>query len=291
MAGIARISRTELVQRRKRLRQQRRFQQLRSLWRFMLVAALTLVVVWVVQQPIWVIRSAEQVQVSGNQLLTVQTVRQLAALNYPQSIFRIQPQQIIQALQEKTLIAHASVERHLFPPGITIHVQERLPVAVMVSAPVIPSATDAQPTPGSATPNPLSPLGLLDEFGDVIAIDAYQGLNQALQLPALKVIGNPDQYRPDWPAVYQAQRRSPVAIQQIDWRDPNNLVMETELGIVHFGPLSGHLPEQLRALDRLRQLPQKIPRQQIAYIDLRNPQAPVVQQTPASQSSVKSGTP
>jgi cell division protein FtsQ len=251
---------------------------------------LTLVTVWVVQQPVWVIRSAEQVQVSGNQLLTVQTVRQLAALNYPQSIFRIQPQKIIQALQQQALISHASVERHLFPPGISIHVQERLPVAVMFAAPVTPPATAHPPTTGNP-PNPPTPLGLLDEVGQVIAIDAYKSLNQTLQLPTLKVIGNPEQYRQYWSAVYQAQRLSPVAIQQIDWRDPNNLVMTTELGVVHFGPVSHHLPEQLRALDRLRQLPQKIPRQQIAYIDLRNPQAPVVQQTPPSQSSVKSGTP
>ena len=53
--------------------------------------------------------------------------------------------------------------------------------------------------------------------------------------------------------------------------------MTTELGIVHLGPYSSRFSEQLNVLDRMRELPNKIDVRQMAYINLKNPDSPLIQ--------------
>jgi cell division protein FtsQ len=85
------------------------------------------------------------------------------------------------------------------------------------------------------------------------------------------------QHQADWPTLYQAVQDSPVRVTEIDWRQPSNLILQTELGSVHLGPFSGKFSAQLAALDQMRQLPDQLNGQQFAYIDLRNPKAPTLQ--------------
>jgi cell division protein FtsQ len=91
------------------------------------------------------------------------------------------------------------------------------------------------------------------------------------------VIGSRDQYRPYWSEVYQAVSHSPVKVFEIDWQNPANLILKTELGNVHFGPYSSRFTEQLGVLDRMRELPTHISPSKIAYIDLKNPDFPAIQ--------------
>lgn len=93
----------------------------------------------------------------------------------------------------------------------------------------------------------------------------------------LKVIGSPEQYRSYWTQLYQAISRSPVKVTEIDCQDSANLILKTELGIVHLGPYTPQLNEKLKVLDQMRQLSTKMKSSQIAYIDLKNPQIPLVQ--------------
>ncbi|MEQ8957911.1 MAG: cell division protein FtsQ/DivIB, partial [Coleofasciculus sp. C2-GNP5-27] len=53
---------------------------------------------------------------------------------------------------------------------------------------------------------------------------------------------------------------------------------------VHLGPDSSQLAEQLAVLDRMRQLPTQLQPSQIAYIDLKNPDRPVIQMKMASET-------
>ncbi|PSN11485.1 cell division protein FtsQ, partial [filamentous cyanobacterium CCP5] len=69
---------------------------------------------------------------------------------------------------------------------------------------------------------------------------------------------------------------SPVAITEIDWHDPNNLVLETALGTVYLGPYSPELEQQLATLDRMRNLPNQLTETEVARIDLSNPDAPSI---------------
>ena len=108
-------------------------------------------------------------------------------------------------------------------------------------------------------------------------------------MPSLKIVGYQEQKRSQWAELYQAVSQSPVKVTEIDWRDPSNLILKTELGIFHFGSYSSRFAEQIQAMDQLRKLPEKLNPKQVAFIDLQNPDAPSIQMHKAN-NSVKSNT-
>jgi cell division protein FtsQ len=121
----------------------------------------------------------------------------------------------------------------------------------------------------------------------VIPIESLNALNQTLKLPGLKILGRIETIRPQWVGCYQSLRSSPVRIQQIDWRNPTNLVVTGETGTVHLGAYNpAEFPRQLRAMDGMRRLGEKIPKEQIDYIDLKNPDKPAIHRV-ANRSAEK----
>jgi cell division protein FtsQ len=140
-------------------------------------------------------------------------------------------------------------------------------------------------TPKNAKSSHLNqPAGLLDEEGVLMPESSYQSNSANIELPTLKVIGSSDQYRPYWSEVYQAVSHSPIKVFEIDWQDPANLILKTELGNVHFGPYSSRFSEQLGILDRMRELPTRVSPSKIAYINLKNPDFPAIQMTKENSS-------
>jgi cell division protein FtsQ len=308
MSGIAPVSRTELAQRRKQLRHERRTRLLTNSWRSIVVLGLAAGTIWVIGQPNWVIHKAEQVKIEGNRFLATQTIRSLLPIQYPQSLMKIQASEISQALTTKAPIAETTVERHLFPPALIIKVREREPVAqvfLAANAP-IPKAERAstgdksdktaetlaekpqeksqeksqekpQEKSQEKSGTSLRPYGFLDENGMLLPLESYRNLTQDMKLPDLKLIGDPEMFRNQWSALYPIVRRSPVKIETIDWQTPSNLKLKTELGMVHVGALGRLFPSQVRALDRMRQLPNRLPPAEIEFIDLRNPGKPLIQ--------------
>lgn len=265
------VSPAELIQRRHQLRRQRRIKSFRAIWRSLVVCSLTGGLVWVTTLPDWVIRKPEQIDIEGNRLLSAPTIRSLLAMPYPQSLLRLQPQVLAEKLESQASIAQATVTRQLLPPALTIQVKERQPVAMALR------------TSATISPPPLSPhlktsqVGLLDAQGVWMPIANYADSPRSIQLPTLKVIGESSQYRAYWPQIYQAVSRSPVKVLEIDCQDPTNLIIKTELGIVHFGSYSSRFAYQLSVLDRLRELPDHLNPSDIAYIDLENPDNPSIQ--------------
>jgi cell division protein FtsQ len=219
------------------------------------------------------------VRIEGNHFIPVRTLRSLLPIPYPQSLFRVEPQVIARELQAKAPIAEVIVSRQLFPPGLIVQVKERLPVAIAV-------ASEVTPTAGAAPPS-----GLLDENGMIIPLERYTSLDQSLKLPSLKVMGNPESYRPSWSTLYRELTQGPpVHVSEVDWRNPANVILKTDLGMVHIGSYSAQFSAQLRTLDRMRKLSAHSIFSRITYIDLRNPDAPTVQMT-KPKDLVKSGTP
>lgn len=270
MTSIVPVSHTELSQRRKTLRRQRRTRFFQTSWRNAAIASLAVGAVWVATLPAWVIRQPEQVKIRGNKFISEQTIRGLLPIAYPQSLLRVQPQSISDALKEKAPIAEATVDRQLFPPSLTVRIQERVPIA--------------QTTAQASQP------GLLDEAGGWISQESYRSLNPNFQLPTFKIVGSPEQYRADWPAFYRTVRQSPVKILEANWEDPANLILKTELGAVQFGVYGSNFPTQLRVLDQMRRLPNRVNLGQVLSIDLRDPNSPTVQMN-ATKTPVKLGTP
>jgi cell division protein FtsQ len=267
MANIASVSQNELTSRRKKLRRARRIKSFQSVWRTLFVGGMATGLVWAITLPDWVIRSPEQIVIEGNHFLSAKAIRSLLPLSYPQSILQVQPQVIAKSLEAQGPIAKATVSRQLLPPGLTIQVKERKPVAI------------AKPptNPNSKTPNSNATAGLVDEQGVWMPSSSYGELEQNLELPTLKVIGQNEQYRPYWSEVYQALSRSAVQVFEIDWQNPSNLILKTEMGNVHLGPYSSRFAEQLGILDRMRELPTHVSPSKISYIDLKNPDFPAIQ--------------
>lgn len=272
MSNLTTLSRAELAERRRQLRWKRRLRALQAFWRLMLAIALTGGAIWLVTLPGWVIRQSSQVNIVGNELLSVEAVRALLPLEYPQSLWEIEPDAVARSLQAGGPIAQATVKRQLFPPSLTIEIRERRPVAIAY-APV----SSLQAPSGQPSQTTTAAIGLLDTTGAIIPIDNYTKLTPSVELPKLKVIGDRNQYRSRWPQLYQAILQSPVTITEIDWRDPGNLILLTELGVVHIGPFDDRFPKQMVALNQLRKLPDNIDRNAIAYINLKDPASPLIQ--------------
>ena len=296
MTSIAPVSQTELTQRRQKLRRQRQVRFFQASWRSFAVTGLASGAVWVATLPAWVIRQPEQITIKGNQFISAQTIRTLLPIAYPQSLLKIQPQAITDVLKSKAPISEATVDRQLFPPGLTVRVHERNPVAIAQPTASKVSVSGSQPTAKSGQPaasdlqaNPTQ-SGLLDENGTWTSLETYTSLNQSFKLPTLKVMGKLSQYRPNWTTLYQTLSRSPVKVSEISWEDPNNLILKTEIGFVHFGMYGSNFANQLKALDQMRRLPNHVNSSQISYVDLRNPDSPLIQMNP-SKTPVKLGTP
>ncbi|MBD2778729.1 cell division protein FtsQ/DivIB [Iningainema tapete] len=267
MAGILSVSRTHLQERRKRLRLKRILKIAQAIWRTIAIFGLLSGLLWIALQPFWVLRTEQDIEISGNQLLSSSTIQSLLLLQYPQSLWRIEPKRLAKSLQQQPTIEQARVTRRLFPPGLIVQVKERVPVAIAQNR------TERQ----DGKINNKKLLGLLDKNGVWMPISKYISLNTSVKLPDIKIIGTPEQYRPYWVQLYQVINQSAVKVMEIDYQDPTNLILKTELGVVHLGPISSHLSEQIKVMAMLRDLPQQVNPSQIEYIDLRNPAAPLVQ--------------
>jgi cell division protein FtsQ len=266
MSAIASVSENDLKSRRQELQNQRRWQLVQSVWRFLAVASLAGGVWWLMDQPDWTIEDKSQVEIEGNQLLSAEQIRTLLPLSSPQPIWRLPSQEMGEKLKKTPPLADAQISRQLFPPKLTVVVRERQPVALA-------SSSQGQ--------------GYLDAQGVWIPKSFYGKGEKPLQVPSLKVIGFEPHYRPYWVQLYPLLNRSPVKISLVDWRDPSNLVLKTALGNVYFGSASDRFSEKLAVLARMDKLSSRVSVSRIIYIDLRNPAFPSVELKPQPQPQDK----
>lgn len=275
MTDISSISRSELAARRQKLRRQRRWRILQTSWQVFAISGLAFGAVWIATLPDWVLRDPEQIEIQGNKVLTTDTIRSLLALKFPQFLLALEPDAIAKRLEDSQApIAEAHVTRHLFPPSITVHIQERYAVAVVY---LIPATAVANSRQNIAPPAEPVPVSLLDDRGYILSYEKYVSLNKSRDLPTLKVFGMQEQYRSQWASLYQLISQSPVKISEINWREPGNLILQTDLGIVHLGSYTpDRLAMQLQTLDQMRKLPEQVDASDIEYIDLNQPKTPQV---------------
>jgi len=258
MTIIQPISKQELLERRKQLRQRQRLKILQTLWQTLAVGAIAYGGGWLLTQPNWMIREPEQVVITGNELVTTEALREILPIEYPQSLFRLQPDKIAQTLTAKGPVSAARVTRQLFPLRLTIEVSERFPVAIAINS------------------EPSKTVGLIDEQGIWMPMENYTQLSD-FPLPSLKVMGPLAHYQSHWPQIYAVLQQSPVEITQLNWEDPKNLILTTQLGEVHLGVYTPQFAQQLQVLDQMRELHEQLDPRQLNYIDLRNPKSPSIE--------------
>jgi len=282
MGSLTSVSQAQLARRRRALRLSRRRKFCQTAWQILTISCLTGGTIWAITRPDWFIYQPSDAIVSGNQVLSTPAIQSLLPISYPISLLELRPEEIEQKLESMAPISQAIVTRKLFPPELIVEVQEKYPVAI---AQVPSSASPAELSPHSKNTSIAdlginSQLGLLDENGVWMSQDRYISLDRFIHLPSLVVIGDPKQYRPYWSQLYQAIDRSAIEVYEIDWRDPSNLILKTELGIVHCGGQIAKVTQQLRVLEQMLNLSTQVNPTQIDYIDLTNPQKPTIQKTP-----------
>jgi cell division protein FtsQ len=274
MTDISSISSDELTQRRRQLRRQRRARLLQTSWQVISMTGLTVGVVWLVTLPDWMLNDSSQIVIEGSKSLSPDMIRAMLPITYPQSVLALQPEALARQLEAEAPIADATVTRRMFPPGVVIHIQERHPIAVVYAAP-----QNTMTLPQGENFENLVAIALLDNEGTWMPYEQYVALNHSQKLPNLKVVGIQEHYRTQWKELYDTLSRSPIKITTIDWREPSNLILHTDLGLVHCGPFGARFREQLKILDQMRKLPDSLETEKIAYIDLSNPDMPMLELT------------
>lgn len=263
------VSTTELKNRRRLLEKERRIRLLISLFRLGATLGFTTITFWYVTLPHWVIRDSKQIEIEGNELMTVDEIRRLIPLKYPQSILKLSPQELARRMEKKMPVEKVVVIKEFQPPRLKIRLKEKPPVAVAFSPKI------SQKTPQIT----LEKVGYLDADGVFVDKKFYQNLEkQREKIPQLKIIGWPQTYLPYWQEVYHMIEQSPVKINTIDWRNPANMVLLTEIGTVYIGPYTSKFPEQLMVLEKMKSITRKIPRERIVYIDLMAPEIPSIKE-------------
>lgn len=254
---------------RKTLKRQRQLRSLQTFWRSLLISSLAGGLIWASFLPKWTIKQSQQVEIQGNQYLTTTAIKDIIEEAVSESVVTLTPEKIQSILQNQAPIAQATVSRDLYPPRVTIAVAERKPVAVTVP-----------------NPNTVDPLekGYLDAQGIWMSQEHYRS-DHALPTPSLKVVGYRPQYRLQWAQIYPQLQALPLSIQEINWEDPANLILETELGQVHLGGNIETLPKQLALLAKLRNLPQELPPREMRYINLKDPDFILIELVPESNNN------
>ncbi len=217
-------------------------------------------VAWSVNQRDWTISKPEQVQIQGNRYLSDTTIRSMLAIGYPQSILELAPEQLTTRLLNSGSISSVRIDRRLLPPRLVVQIEDRPPVAQLLES--------------DSTP----PLKFLDERGTQIPISHYL-TSVRVTLPRLRVFASDYQMCPSWPQLYPAIYSSAVSIESIDCRNPQNLILQTEVGKIRLGSFIDRprLNQQIQQLDLLRDWRKHTNVLEVDYLDLENPAAPKLQ--------------
>lgn len=259
-------TKAQFIARRQAIRRERQRLHFLKFWRFAVVLALAIGLVGLVRSPWGEIKGVEQITVERNRALAAAQVYEQLALTFPMPIYLVEPHQLEERLQALPIVERAHLSRQLFPLGLHIEIQERVPVATA-------------PRFGAA--------GVLDAEGVWISGATYPKVNR----PKLKVEGYTGQRQKDWQALYPLLQKAPVPIQKVDFNDPRNLILTTRLGTIWLGSLEPQrINKQFRALKQLVPLTQKYAPEQIQYFDLRDPTMPAFHLRPKPQAKLKEGS-
>ncbi len=265
MKIIEPISSQTLLNRRKQLKNQRRFKAGLTLLRTLILIGMVYGSYTLIILPKWLLKDSSQIEIRGNRFLDEEEFRSLIPISYPQSIVKLKPENLKEKLKSNTPVIDARISRHLLPAKLIIEIEERPPVAVI--------------TLGNTKVSQNSPQnrGYIDEKGNIIPFDFYKNPQEKeFKLPELYANGYLEQYKSDWQQLYQEITKSSLKIFAVDWRNPSDLILKTELGKVNFGPLTSQFSYQLTVLEKMRDLPNKLQIDKIEYIDLTIPTSPKV---------------
>ena len=117
------------VERRRRLRQEKRQERLIQSWRILLFGGVSSGLIWVLLSAGWSLRSQQQLTVRGSDRLGSDAVVKAAGLRFPRPIITLEPGRLERRLLAELPVQSVSVQRRLVPPGLEIELKDRRPIA------------------------------------------------------------------------------------------------------------------------------------------------------------------
>ena len=258
------------VERRRRLRQERRQERLIQLWRLVFFLLTATGLSWLLLTLGWSLRSASQIQISGSQRMDETVVVNAAGLSFPKSLLSLEPGEIETKLMQELPVQEVSVQRRLLPPGLNIQLVERRPVA---------AATRMGPKGIER--------GMVDREAQWMPMDmAKQGEKPA---SAVKIEGWISSRRAVIARILQEQDRlgRPLKTIVVEPAGGINLRIET-LGLVYLGANDALLDQQFKTIAQLNQsLPPGLRGSTSEGLDLSDPGQPELKLRPAPNPSTQ----
>lgn len=117
------------VERRRRLRQERRKESLIQLWRILMFSGVSAALFWVLLSAGWSLRSQQQITVRGSDRLGIDEVVKAARLRFPRPLITLEPGRLERRLLAELPVQSVSVQRRLVPPSLEIELKDRRPIA------------------------------------------------------------------------------------------------------------------------------------------------------------------
>ena len=246
------------AERRRQLRQERRADRLRNLWRLVVFSAMATGLGYGLLSQGWTLRSPSQVEVSGSRLVSRDQVIQAAGLRFPQPLLAVQPRQIIQALSVALPVENVRVSRLMLPPRLRVELIDRSAVARAERR---------------------SPAGLeqgyVDRLGNWISLQ--QNLGVRLEgTQELRVVGWNGRHRPALALVLKQRQAFGGRLKEIRFDPEGSLWLSTsDLGPLRLGPPDGQLERRLAVAAHLNAaLPAALGGRRPLIVDLSDPDQP-----------------
>jgi cell division protein FtsQ len=246
------------AERRRQIRQQRRQERLRNLWRLVVFTAIAASAGYALLRFGWVLSGPQQVEVVGSRQVGREQVIQAAGLRFPTPLLSLQPRRIASELGAALPVEQVQVSRLMAPPRLRVALVDREAVA------------RAQRLTGKGPES-----GFVDRLGNWMSSHQTAGMANPRPLP-LKVLGWQPRHRAVLALVLK--QRQALGNDLLDIRfDPNGSLWlrSARLGQVRLGPPDSQLPRRLNVLQHLSQeLRGKVKGQAVQSIDLSDPDQP-----------------
>ena len=246
------------VERRRQLRQQRRFERLRDVWRLLVYAGLATGLGYVLLRQGWMLQGPAQVEVSGSQLVSRDQVIEAARLRFPQPLLALQPRLVSNALANSLPVERVRVTRLMLPPRLRVELVDREAVA------------RAQRRGANGLES-----GFVDRTGRWINADGRSRV-RLVGRTSIQVIGWNERHRPVLGKVLASRELIGSGLREIRFEPDGTLWLTTkELGPLRLGPEDSQLDRRLEVVAHLnRNLPGRLQGQRPFSIDLTDPEQP-----------------
>ena len=246
------------VLRRKELRQQRRAERWRNLWRLLVFSLISAGLGYGLLRQGWSLRDPSQVEVMGSKLVSREQVIGAARLAFPLPLLSLSPRQLKAELAEALPVEQVRVTRLMLPPRLRIDLVDREAVA------------RAQRRTAKGPEQ-----GAIDQRGNwITSSQASLMANPSSQ--GLLVLGWNERHRPALVTLLDQRSALGPSLRQIRFEPDGSIWLSTaELGELRLGPADGKLSRRLEvAAHLIHTLPSQLNGRRFQLIDLSDPEQP-----------------